>query len=177
MKEELSKKQQVIYCTLVVIVLIFLAFGDKIVLHYIPKRANPNQAIFGETADDIKDTNYQIPFLIKLDIQEVNEKIKNKEDFFLLSSRSNCVTCEKLLPIIKSFKETNQIKKPIYYIDRDLYNMTNLEFKTFVNHDLRIQENIDFTPYLMEFTKGRLLNQLVGYPKREVLEEFFCQND
>ena len=94
LKEKLNldeKTREVIYCVLVVVVIVLVAFGDRIVLRFIKSSPNPNDRVFGgETKEP-----YSISFLEQLTLDEVLEKLERQETFLLLSSKDDCYTCEK----------------------------------------------------------------------------------
>lgn len=58
--------------------------------------------------------------LIKLDYDDVIEKINNNDSFVLCISRKECVHCDDFKPKLK--KIANQYDIKIYYSDVDLYN-------------------------------------------------------
>ena len=57
-----DKKRQIIYCICVVVALVVLAFGDRIVLHFILHVPNNNNRVFGEDGE-ITAGDYKINFL------------------------------------------------------------------------------------------------------------------
>lgn len=168
---ELDEKQkQIIYCVILVFVLLLLFFGDQIALRFISKNPNPNNQVFGSGE---KNNNYQIEFLTELTVEELIKKIKNKEDFIVLSSRDSCETCKKYLPDLKEILKTNQIKG--YFVNRDLYKKE--EHKELEELDSKIASHFDYTPYLMWFHKGNLLDEIIGKEKKENLELFFNKKE
>lgn len=58
--------------------------------------------------------------LIKLDYNEIVEKVENKESFVLCVSASDCVHCQEYKPKLKKIANTYDIK--IYYINIDEFN-------------------------------------------------------
>ena len=72
--------------------------------------------------------------LIKLNYNEVIEKINNKETFILCISAKNCVHCQNYKPKLKKISNEYNIK--IYYIDTDTIDKNNYEeFKKQLNFD------------------------------------------
>lgn len=174
LKEKLNldeKTREVIYCILVVVVIVFVAFGDRIVLRFIKANPNPNDRVFGgETKEP-----YSIPFLEQLTLDEVLDKIHNRKSFLLLSSKDNCYTCEMYLPLLE--EELEKINTPMYYIDRDLYNENSEALDEFIHLDENISQNFMYTPYLMYFKEGTFKAELVGKKDQDLLEQFFINNE
>jgi len=167
-------KKQNIYCVLLVLVLILLAFGDQIALHFLEKNPNPNNSVFGES-DSKNEADYQIDFLENLDIKTVLDKIDKKESFVLLSSRDSCQTCDFYLPILKEVYENYQIKG--YYLNRGLYETDSLEYLTLQSKSDLLKEHLVYTPYLMFFSKGELKDELVGRKEKKDVEDFIIRNN
>ena len=83
-----EKQKEVIYCVFFLIVLLFLAFGDRIILHFITKQPNPNPSI-SRGEQEVS----SIPvFMEELNISDILNKLNNQETFVLLSTRDNCYT-------------------------------------------------------------------------------------
>lgn len=173
LKEKLNldeKTREVIYCVLVVVVIVLVAFGDRIVLRFIKSSPNPNDRVFGgETKEP-----YSISFLEQLTLDEVLERLERQETFLLLSSKDDCYTCEKYLPILEVGIE--RINTPVYYIDRDLYDEGSEAWDEFISLDERITQNFMYTPYLMYFKEGKFEAELVGKKDQDLLEQFFENN-
>ena len=66
-----EKQKEVAYCILFLGVLLLLAFGDQIALHFIREDPNDNNSVFGEN----EELNYRIDFLEELTINQVLEKM------------------------------------------------------------------------------------------------------
>ena len=92
----------------------------------------------------------------------------------LLSSKDDCYTCEKYLPILEVGIEG--INTPAYYIDRDLYDDGSEAWNEFISLDDRIVQNFMYTPYLMYFKEGKFEAELVGKKDQDFLEQFFENN-
>ena len=72
--------------------------------------------------------------LVKLNYNEVIEKITNKESFVLCISAKNCVHCQNYKPKLK--KISNEYNITIYYIDIDTIEDSKYEeFKKELNFD------------------------------------------
>ena len=72
--------------------------------------------------------------LIKLDYDEIIEKIDNKDSFVLVISRTNCSHCASYKPKLK--KVANKYNIKIYYIDTDLLDKDTLtKFNTKLSFD------------------------------------------
>ena len=108
-------------------------------------------------------------------MDEVLDKIHNRESFLLLSSKDNCYTCEMYLPLLE--EELEKINTPMYYIDRDLYNENSEALDEFIHLDENISQNFMYTPYLMYFKEGTFKAELVGKKDQDLLEQFFINNE
>ena len=65
--------------------------------------------------------------LIKLNYNEILEKVNNKEDFILCVTAENCIHCKEFKPKLKKIANSYNIK--IYYANVD--DFTEEEYKTF----------------------------------------------
>lgn len=166
-----EKKKQNLYAICVVITLILLMCGDQIVIRFIEQVPNDNNRVFGS---DIP-IDYKIDFLDELTIEEVLQKIENKESFTLISSRNSCHTCNLYIPILKEMFAKYEINA--YYINRSLYDRDNENFARFMTFDERLNKNLQYTPYIMVFKDGLLSDELVGSKKRNEVEDFILKNN
>lgn len=162
-----EKQKEIAYCILIVVVLIFLAFGDRIALRFISKNPNPNNTVFGSGE---KNKDYKIEFLEELTVWQVLEKINNKETFLLLSSRDSCETCKNLLPDLESVLKERE--KNGYYINKDLSEKELTEYQILESLDERLKSHLQYTPYLMYFEEGLLKEEIVGKVEKHTLEDF-----
>lgn len=169
-----DKKRQVIYCICVVVALVVLAFGDRIVLHFIQQVPNNNNRIFGESGE-ITAGDYKIDFLEELTVTDILQKIQNQESFTLLSSRDSCHTCVQYIPLLKEVFDKCEVDA--YYMNRSLYDRDNEEYVTLLNQDERLKKNLQYTPYIMVFKNGKLVDELVGSKNKEEVEEFVLRNN
>ncbi len=162
-----EKQKQTIYCVLIVLVLILLAFGDKIALHFISKNPNPNNTVFklGEKKD------YNIEFLKQITAQEILKKINNLETFWVLSSRDSCETCKLFLPDIEEVMKKEN--KTGYFINLDLREEEKDYYELLEEQEENIKSHIQYTPYIMYFENGMLKEEIVGKVEKKSLEEFF----
>lgn len=72
--------------------------------------------------------------LVKLNYNEVIEKLNDKETFVLCISAKDCIHCQNYKPKLK--KISNQYEIEIYYIDTDTIDKDNYdEFKKQLNFD------------------------------------------
>jgi len=167
-----EKQKETAYCILIVMVLLFLACGDQIALHFFSKKPNPNNTVFksGE-----KNYDYKIDFLEKLTAIELLEKINNKENIFVLSSRDSCETCKRFLPDLQSVLEEHQIKG--YFLNLDLRDQEMMEYQILESLEERLSSHIQYTPYIMYFEEGKLKEDIVGKVAKNTLEEFIEKNE
>ncbi len=169
-----EKRKQTIYCICVVLALVLLFLGDRIVLRFIDQIPNNNNRVFGENGE-ISASDYNIDFLEELNITEILDKINRQESFTLLSSRDSCHTCEKYIPMLKELFTKYEIDA--YYMNRSLYDRDNNEYVQFMNVDEKLKEHLQYTPYLMVFKNGKLVDELVGSKPKEEVENFIAKNE
>lgn len=168
-----EKKKEKIYCVCIVLVLLLLLFGDRIAMHFISHQPNPNNTAWG--GEVISAEDYKIDFLSELKIPEILEKIKSRETFLLLSSRDSCHTCKTYIPLLK--KKFDKYEIEAFYLNRSLYDRDNSYYVDFMNLDERLEKNLQYTPYLMYFKDGVLIDELVGSKKDNIVEEFIKKNN
>ncbi len=166
-----EKQKEIAYCILFLGVLLLLAFGDQIALHFIEKDPNKNNSVFGEN-DEL---NYKIDFLEELSIDQILDKLEKKETFLLLSSRYRCETCDLFLPILKEVKEMYDL--PLYYINRDAIDTGSEEYQNWINKDSRLKEHLPYTPYMMYYKDGSLQEEFVGRVPKSELEDFIIREE
>lgn len=78
--------------------------------------------------------NFKNNNLIKLNYNEVMEKIDNKEDFILCVSAKKCIHCKKYKPKLKEIASNYDIQ--IYYVNVNEFNDDNYEtFKSKFSFD------------------------------------------
>ncbi len=165
-----KKRNEILYCIFIVIVIVFIAMGDQIALHFFKSNPNPNNKVFGGAEKE----NYTISFLQELSLDEVLEKVNQKENFLLLSSKSDCVVCEKMLPVLE--EDYDKRKVDIYYFNKDLYDNSMESLKKFQEVDEKINVKIIYTPYLMYFENGLLKDDMVGETNKDKIEDFLIFN-
>ena len=163
-KEE--RKKQLIHCTLFVMVLLFLAFGDQIALRYIKSKPNPNNTVFGNA----EKKEFTIDFLTPISMEEILEKVEKKENFLLLSSQDNCKICDEYYQNLNDFlKEEN---KTGYFLNIENINWKEENTKKFQELNPNIKDHIKYTPYIMYFENGNLKSELVGKKEKQEIENF-----
>jgi len=176
LKEKINideKKKEILYCICIVFVLILLAFGDQIAMHFISHRPNPNNKVFGEEGE-VSASDYNVDFLEEISIPEILEKINQQESFLLLSSRDECYTCKKYLPLLKM--QFTNFDVQAFFMNRSKYDRDNTYYVEFMKLDTQLEKNLQYTPYLMYFKDGALQDQLVGSKNEEVIVDFIQRN-
>ena len=111
------KKEEKIYCVIIVLVLILVFMGDKIMLHFIPEDPNANNTTFG--GEEKQELTYDNAYVSKITLDEIMNKINAFDSFNIIFTRSNCLSCDKLMNNESIMKDS---KLPIYFVDRDTYN-------------------------------------------------------
>ena len=168
-----DRKKEIFYCVAIVLVLILLAVGDHIVIHFINQVPNNNNQVFGAN-EEYSASDYTFDFLDELTVKEILAKINDQESFALLSSRDSCHTCVKYIPIVKELVQKYQIE--MYAMNRSLYDKNNKEFKELTELDERLAKNLQYTPYIMVFKDGHLTAELIGSQTKEEVENFIIDN-
>ena len=62
-------------------------------------------------------------------------------------------------------------------MNRSLYDRDNEEYVSLLNQDERLKKNLQYTPYIMVFKNGKLVDELVGSKNKEEVEEFVLRNE
>ncbi|MCI7241712.1 MAG: thioredoxin family protein [Bacilli bacterium] len=77
---------------------------------------------------------YSRPRLYELDVNQVKEKIDNKESFILCISATYCSHCKEYKPKLEDISK--EYRMDIYYIDFDKYSNKEQElFRNYVSFD------------------------------------------
>lgn len=77
---------------------------------------------------------YSRPRLYELDVNQVKDKIENKESFILCISATYCSHCKKYKPKLEDISKEYRID--IYYIDFDKYSDKEQElFRNYISFD------------------------------------------
>ena len=76
-------------------------------------------------------------------IEQYDEKVENKDNFFLVIYRNGCYGCELLAPALGKYVKENQV--PIYTLSLELIGN---------KHSLRVDEGITETPYFVLIEEG-----------------------
>jgi predicted bacteriocin transport accessory protein len=137
------KKKVIILVSVCLIVLIGAIIGDK---------------IMGKS------------YLNKIELDNLIEKIDNKEDFILLVSQTTCSHCASYKPKLE--KVTNKYKLNIYYIEADL--LTDEEEKKFKSYI-----TFDGTPVTLFFRNGEektAANRINGNASTDKIEKKLKSN-
>lgn len=161
------KKEEKIYCIIVVVVLVIVFFGDQIMLHFIPEDPNANNTTFG--GDEKKELIYDNSYVKKMTLEEMMNKINAFDSFNVIFTRSNCLSCDKLMEKEDLMKDS---KLPIYYVDRDTYNEDRNLVKDLGNLSNELKENLDLTPYIIKVEKGMITKTILGISKDEEIKDF-----
>ena len=77
---------------------------------------------------------YSRPRLYELDVNQVKDKIENKESFILCISATYCSHCKKYKPKLEDISK--EYRLDIYYIDFDKYSDKEQElFRNYISFD------------------------------------------
>ena len=132
------KKEEKIYCVIIVLVLVLVFFGDQIMLHFIPEDPNANNTTFG--GEKKQELTYDNAYVSKITLDEIMNKINAFDSFNIIFTRSNCMSCDKLMSKEDVMKNS---KLPIYFVDRDTYNENRDLVKELGNLNNEVKENLD----------------------------------
>lgn len=109
--------------------------------------------------------------LLKLNYNEVIEKVNNKENFVLCISASECVHCNEYKPKLK--KITNKYNIKIYYVNIDEFSNEDYEnFKTQFSFD----GSTPITIFFKEGTEKTTATRIEGNVKTEKIIEKLKSN-
>lgn len=107
--------------------------------------------------------NLNKSYFIKLEYDDVIEKIENKEDFVLVLSQTTCSHCASYKPKVEEV--ANEYKVNLYYIEVDLLSAD--EKKEFVTH-----VNFSSTPstvFILDGYEKTSANRINGDASKEKL--------
>ncbi|MBS4210735.1 thioredoxin family protein [Bacillus sp. FJAT-50079] len=116
------------------------------------------ESLHPATIDQLDDPNYQNIILP----DELEKKLNNKEDVTVYFFSSTCSFCKQTTPII------NPVAKEL---DIDLVQYNLLEFPQGSN-----EYNIESTPTVVHFVKGKEQARIVGAAPKEDFKAFFEKN-
>jgi len=168
-KIEIEEKQkEVLYSIFIVILLIFLLLGDQIALRFIKKNPNPNNTVFKEGTKNA----YKIDFLQELTMTDIMQKLQAKETFLLLSTRENCETCKLYLPDLQQTLDMHHING--YYIDHK--QISSEDEKLLFEYSDELKKHFSYTPYLVFFRDGIVVDEIIGRVEKARIEDFINQN-
>ncbi len=88
-------------------------------------------------------------YLVELKMDQLREKIKNKESFILLISQTTCSHCAEFKPRFKKVLAENKVTA--YYIEKDLLNESE-------ENELKTIANITGTPTTIFIVDGEEAN-------------------
>ena len=139
-------------------------------LKIIPSNPNLNNTTFG--GEEKKELIYDNPYVTKITLEQLMNKLNAFDSFIVIFTRSNCFTCDKLM---NNFEYMKDSKLPIYYVDRDTYNEDRQIVKNLANYDDKLKDNIDLTPFIIKVNKGIIDSTILGTEKEEKLKDFFLK--
>lgn len=111
-----------------------------------------------ETIDQLDDPNYQNIILP----EELEEKLKNKEDVTVYYYSPTCSHCKKTTPILMPLAEDMGI---------DVVQFNLLEFEDGWN-----QYGIEGTPTLVRYVDGQEVARIDGYREEATFKQWFEEN-
>lgn len=114
--------------------------------------------------------NFSKSYFIKLEYNDVMEKLDNKEDFVLVLSQTTCSHCASYKPKVEEV--ANEYKIKLYYIEVDLLSAD--EKKEFVTHI-----NFSSTPstaFILNGEEKTSANRINGDASKEKIINKFKSN-
>ena len=106
--------------------------------------------------------------LISLNYKEITEKVKKKESFILIVSRSTCSHCAEYKPKIESIAKKYNID--IYYTDYDLDTKDNQE--KFLD-EYKLDGSTPITIFIKDGKQTNLFDRIEGDVSKETAIEKF----
>ena len=104
--------------------------------------------------------------LLKITHKEISQKLKNKEDFILIISRSNCSHCISYKPKVKQIAKDYKIT--VYYIDYD----EEKKPETLLN-ELNLDGSTPITLFIKNGKETSVLKRLEGdLSKEKIIKKF-----
>lgn len=130
----------------------------------------------GESTTDTEETGeYDVSMFNEKTTTETIESINNGNTEIIYIGRSTCGYCVKFLPILQEAQEN--FGYTTTYID--LTEMTTDDQTNLLaldNEDGYISENFGYTPMVLIFKDGKLVNGWVGYAEYETFASFLTEN-
>lgn len=114
--------------------------------------------LHSETIGQLDDPNYQNIILP----EDLDKKLKNKEDVTVYFFSPTCPHCVKATPVVMSVAEDLGIH---------IYEFNLLEFD-----DGWDDYNVEKTPTIIQYKKGKESARITGNNDREVFEQWFNEN-
>ncbi|WP_243291900.1 thioredoxin family protein [Bacillus sp. FJAT-47783] len=109
------------------------------------------------TIELLEDPNYQNIILP----EELEEKVKNKEDMIVYFFSSTCIHCKNTTPVLMPIAEE---------LNMDIKQYNLLEFEQGWD-----QYNINSTPTLVQFKDGKEVNRVEGYQEEAFFKELLTE--
>ena len=109
--------------------------------------------------------------LIELDVNQVLEKVDNKDSFVLCISRTDCSFCEKYKP--KLAKISKDYKVEIYYIDIDKYSKE--EQQEFIKH-ISFDKSTPVTAFIKDGVETTSSNRIFGNVSSDKIVDKLIKN-
>ena len=106
-----------------------------------------------------------------MSLDEMLNKMQNKENFIVIFTRSNCQNCNELMAKDYLMKD---ISLPIYYVERDTYNENRTLVEQLANKEEKIKENIDLTPLIIKIKDGMIDSTILGIERDEAIQNFLA---
>lgn len=153
-------KKVIIYLGVIIILFVAVGLITKMQNEEKVSEKNPNEkdTLQPETAAQVDDSNYQNLILP----DELEKKMKNKEDVTVYFYSPTCGYCNKTTPIVAPLaKDMN--------INLVQYNL--LEYDTGWN-----DYEIESIPTIVQYRDGEEVNRIVGYSEKNIFEKWFTEN-
>lgn len=168
---------EVISCAIAVVTILLLLSGDMIMSKIL--RVNPNQDYPYEennssnTPSDPEvldkpeiDSSYDVSFMTKTNLVELNSLIQEGKTLFVFSGRSTCPPCKRFVPTLK--KVATQLQKQnIYYLDQSEINPDSEGVDEFIMYSETLQSKFGTTPYFMVFKDKLYVTEQIGTMETE----------
>lgn len=114
------------------------------------------------------DVTYDVSKFKRISLEQLVERIKDKEETLVFLGRETCPYCVKFVPVLN--ESLSLLKIPLYYVDASTISYSGDTYKEFQN---LATGYTNAYPTLVYFKNGKVVNGLVGYTEYNKLKSFY----
>lgn len=157
---------KIFYSMIAIVVALLLVFTAIMV-----KGTNNNNTTSNNETEETENTEYDVSMFESLDTTSAIDKIKQGDTQVVYIGRATCGYCVKFLPVLQQAQEDYNYKT--IYLDLEKMTSDDQESLTALdNEDSYISENFGYTPMVLVFKDGKLLDGWVGYSEYDSFASF-----